>query len=98
MILFTLYTAFAFVMGFLMFLLQIVGAVIIGAVGLISALLDKDKNIDDYCRNDSYSDEYYHLSGGEDSHGFSNEEILAMGLYPDDEGYKMSLISNILNK
>lgn len=30
--------------------------------------------------------------------GFSDEEILALGLYPDDEGYKMSLISSILNK
>lgn len=28
----------------------------------------------------------------------SEEEILAAGLYPDDDGYKMSLISNILNK
>ena len=28
--------------------------------------------------------------------GFSNEEILALGLHPDDEGYKMSLISRIL--
>lgn len=27
---------------------------------------------------------------------FSNEEILALGLYPKDEGYKMSLISRIL--
>lgn len=30
--------------------------------------------------------------------GFTDEEILAMGLYPKDEGYKMSLISRILNK
>lgn len=30
--------------------------------------------------------------------GFSDEEILALGLYPDDELYKMSLISRILNK
>lgn len=30
--------------------------------------------------------------------GFSDEEILALGLYPKDEGYKMSLISKILNK
>lgn len=30
--------------------------------------------------------------------GFSEEEILALGLYPKDEGYKMSLISIILNK
>ncbi|MCM1100785.1 MAG: hypothetical protein NC079_02450 [Clostridium sp.] len=28
--------------------------------------------------------------------GFSDEEILALGLHPDDEGYKMSLISWIL--
>lgn len=28
--------------------------------------------------------------------GFSDEEILALGLYPKDEGYKMSLISRIL--
>ena len=27
---------------------------------------------------------------------FSNEEILALGLYPKDEGYKMSLIARIL--
>lgn len=30
--------------------------------------------------------------------GFTDEEILALGLYPDDEGYKMSLISRILGK
>lgn len=29
---------------------------------------------------------------------FSDEEILALGLYPEDEGYKMSLISRILGK
>lgn len=29
---------------------------------------------------------------------FSDEEILALGLYPKDEGYKMSLISKILGK
>lgn len=28
--------------------------------------------------------------------GFSDEEILALGLYPQDEGYKMYLISKIL--
>ncbi|MCM1464718.1 MAG: hypothetical protein NC094_04800 [Bacteroidales bacterium] len=27
---------------------------------------------------------------------FTNEEILALGLHPDDEGYKMGLISMIL--
>lgn len=30
--------------------------------------------------------------------GFSDEEILTLGLYPKDEGYKMSLISRILEK
>lgn len=30
--------------------------------------------------------------------GFSDEEILALGLYPKDEEYKMSLISRILGK
>lgn len=30
--------------------------------------------------------------------GFTDEEILALGLYPKDEGYKMSLISKILGK
>lgn len=30
--------------------------------------------------------------------GFSDEEILIYGLYPDDELYKMSLISRILGK
>ena len=30
--------------------------------------------------------------------GFTQEEILATGLYPDDEGYKMSIISDILNQ
>lgn len=29
---------------------------------------------------------------------FSDEEILAMGLYPQNESYKMSLISRILGK
>ena len=28
----------------------------------------------------------------------TDEERLALGLYPDDEGYKMSLISRILGK
>lgn len=28
--------------------------------------------------------------------GYSDEEILALGLYPKDETYKMSLISQIL--
>ena len=30
--------------------------------------------------------------------GFSDEEILALGLYPDDEAYRMSLITKIINK
>ena len=30
--------------------------------------------------------------------GFTDEEILALGLHPNDEGYKMSLISRILGK
>lgn len=30
--------------------------------------------------------------------GFSDEEILTLGLHPSDEGYKMSLISRILGK
>ena len=30
--------------------------------------------------------------------GFSDEEILALGLHPDDVGYKISLISKKLNK
>lgn len=34
----------------------------------------------------------------EDSRGFSDEEILALGLYPKSETYKMSLISRILGK
>ncbi|MCM1495039.1 MAG: hypothetical protein NC089_04505 [Bacteroides sp.] len=29
---------------------------------------------------------------------FSDEELFAIGLYPDSEGYKMSLISRILGK
>ena len=31
-------------------------------------------------------------------HDYSDEELLALGLYPKDEGYKMSLISRILRK
>ena len=34
----------------------------------------------------------------EKSRKFSDEEILALGLYPQDEGYKMHLISQILDK
>lgn len=34
----------------------------------------------------------------EKSSGFSDEEILAMGLYPKDEGYKMSLVSRIVGR
>ncbi len=30
--------------------------------------------------------------------GFTEEEILALGLHPQDEGYKMSLISRILGR
>lgn len=30
--------------------------------------------------------------------GFSDEEILTLGLHPKDEGYKMNLISRILEK
>ena len=30
--------------------------------------------------------------------GFSDEEILALGLYPKDKGYKVSLLSRILGK
>lgn len=29
---------------------------------------------------------------------FSDEEILALGLYPNDEGYRMSIISQIAEK
>ena len=29
---------------------------------------------------------------------FSDEERLSLGLYPNDEGYRMSLISKILGK
>ena len=32
------------------------------------------------------------------SKGITDEEILATGLYPKDEGYKMSLISRILGR
>ncbi|MDD6235479.1 MAG: hypothetical protein PUB17_09930 [Lachnospiraceae bacterium] len=29
---------------------------------------------------------------------YTDEELLATGLYPDDEAYRMGLISNVLNK
>ena len=29
---------------------------------------------------------------------YTDEELLATGLYPDDEAYSMGLISNVLNK
>lgn len=32
------------------------------------------------------------------SKGLDDEEVLSLGLYPKDEGYKMSLISRILGK
>lgn len=35
---------------------------------------------------------------GRKKKGLSDEEILALGLYPDDEGYKMGLISRILGR
>ena len=34
----------------------------------------------------------------ESNKGYSDEEILALGLYPKGEGYKMSLISRILGR
>ncbi|MBO5282560.1 MAG: hypothetical protein J6B43_05455 [Lachnospiraceae bacterium] len=34
----------------------------------------------------------------EKTSGFSDDEILAMGLYPKDEKYKMSLISKIVGR
>ncbi len=34
----------------------------------------------------------------EDTRGFTDEEILGAGLYPDDEAYEMHLISKILDK
>ena len=37
-------------------------------------------------------------NGNKKRRGYSDEEILALGLYPEDEGYKMSLISRILRK
>ena len=29
---------------------------------------------------------------------YTDQELLATGLYPDDEAYRMGLISNVLNK
>ncbi len=34
----------------------------------------------------------------ENKRGFSDEEILELGLYPKDDGYKISLISGILGR
>ncbi len=39
-----------------------------------------------------------YASKSQKKRGFTDEEILALGLYPKDEGYKMSLISRILGK
>ena len=73
---------------------------------------DCDREIDfmeDFCPYCGYPQ--YDESGREDVisepfqkrkkewlHDFSDEEILAIGLYPKNETYKMSLISRILGK
>ncbi len=55
-----------------------------------------------YCGTEQYDvpqNSVYVREEHEKSHmGFSDEEILVLGLYPKDEGYKMSLISRILSK
>ena len=68
------------------------------------------KDIDDitknricpYCGTEQYDvsqNSIYVREEHQKSHmGFSDEEILALGLYPKDEGYKMSLISRILGR
>lgn len=64
-----------------------------GTIGVIEAMNgreDFDNEIE------SVDIEYEEIDDYE--YGFSDEEILAMGLYPNDEGYQMSLISRILNK
>ena len=68
------------------------------------------KDIDDitknricpYCGTEQYdvpqNSTYVREEHKRSRRGFSDEEILALGLYPKDEGYKMSLISRILGR
>lgn len=63
---------------------------LIGVVLLVLIIKEKfvAKNSSSYTKNLKKEEKYV----------FTDEERLALGLYPKDEGYKMYLISKILNK
>lgn len=57
-----------------------------------------------YCGTEQYSmpqtkmNSYATNMNEKSNKRFSDKEILALGLYPKDEGYKMSLISKIVGR
>lgn len=76
-------------------------------------VIDRKDKVCKYCGTHQYgeNDEFYptentyrqlqnrvNVSSNKQRYNYSDEEILALGLYPKDEGYKMSLISRILGK
>ncbi len=64
--------------------------------------LDFFQEVCPYCGERQYDDEIEQgrkmISSKREKFEFSNEEVLALGLYPNDEGYKMSLISQIVGR
>ena len=84
-----------FFLGLMFLLYKIVFAVFAGAVCLIMGIIAKAI---DGKSTASYSGNVKRRTVEGKKPLFTNEEILATGLYPKDEGYKMSLISWILDK
>lgn len=84
-----------FFLGIVFLIYKIVFAVFAGAACLVMGIIAKA--IDG--KSMTYSSGSLKKKGNMPKKPlFTNEEILATGLYPKDEGYKMSLISWILDK
>lgn len=85
-----------FFLGIVFLIYKIVFAVFAGAVSLLMGIL---ANAIDGKNTSRYSGNVKRRTDAKEKKPlFSDEEILATGLFPKDDGYEMSLISKILDK
>ncbi len=71
-------------------------AVVVGIIGIVLGLIKLGRS--DVPVQKSDHPDTRRSRNKKKRRGFTDEEILGLGLYPDDEKYKMSLISKILDK
>ncbi len=90
-----------FAIGFLLFWGTIIvfGAAALIVAGIIGAVLGlfKQGRAGVSVQKSDHT-ETRRIKNKKKQRGFTDEEILGLGLYPDDEGYRMSLISKIRDK